>query len=131
MPRAMNLKEAYNNFYVEPLKEDQEFADFYVQRPGLISPMQDFKDRIEFASRKEKYLFLGFRGSGKSTELYRLEAALDKSRFLVVNYSIRDDLNLSDFDFRDFFVSMVSIVTITSCFLVERCLSKSLFLDVL
>jgi hypothetical protein len=106
MPRAKNLKEAYNNFYVEPLKEDQEFADFYVQRPGIISPMQDLKDRIELADRKEKYLFLGFRGSGKSTELYRLEAALDKSRFLVVNYSIRDDLNLSDFDFRDFFVSM-------------------------
>ena len=35
-----------------------------------------------------------------------LEAALDKSRFLAANYSIRDDLNLSDFDFRDFFVSM-------------------------
>ncbi len=106
MPRAKNLKEAYNNFYVEPLKEDQEFEDFYVERPGFISPMADLKDRIELASRKEKYLFLGFRGSGKSTELHRLEAALDKSRFLVVNYSIRDDLNLSDFDFRDFFVSM-------------------------
>lgn len=106
MPRAKNLKEAYNNFYVEPLKKDQDIADFYVHRPGLISPMQDLKDRIELADRKEKYLFLGFRGSGKSTELYRLEAALDKSRFLVVNYSIRDDLNLSDFDFRDFFVSM-------------------------
>lgn len=106
MPRAKNLKEAYNNFYVEPLKEDQEFADFYVQRPGHISPMQDLKDRIELADRKEKFLFLGFRGSGKSTELYRLEAALDRNRFLVVNYSIRDDLNLSDFDFRDFFVSM-------------------------
>jgi len=68
--------------------------------------MVDLKDRIELAARKEKYLFLGFRGSGKSTELYRLEAKLDKDRFLVVNYSIRDDLNVSDFDFRDFFVSM-------------------------
>ena len=68
--------------------------------------MTDLKDRIELADRKEKYLFLGFRGSGKSTELHRLEAALDRSRFLVVNYSIREDLNLSDFDFRDFFVSM-------------------------
>lgn len=106
MPRAKNLKEAYNNFYVEPLKENQEFEEFYVQWPGHISPMQDLKDRIELAERKEKYLFLGFRGSGKSTELYRLEAALDRSRFIVVNYSIRDDLNLSDFDFRDFFVSM-------------------------
>lgn len=105
MPRARNLKEAYNNFYVEPLKSDQEFAEFYVERPG-ISPMIDLKDRIEIADREEKYLFLGFRGSGKSTELYRLEAALDENRFIVVDYSIRDDLNLSDFDFRDFFVSM-------------------------
>lgn len=108
MPRARNLREAYNNFFVEPLRVDQEFKDFYVERPGLISPMTDLKDRIELANpdRKEKYLFLGFRGSGKSTELYRLEAALDRDRFLVVNYSIREDLNLSDFDFRDFFVSM-------------------------
>jgi hypothetical protein len=105
MPRAKNLREAYNNFYVEPLKSDQEFAEFYVERPG-VSPMIDLKDRIEIADREEKYLFLGFRGSGKSTELYRLEAALDENRFIVVNYSIRDDLNLSDFDFRDFFVSM-------------------------
>jgi hypothetical protein len=105
MPRAKNLREAYNNFYVEPLKSDQEFAEFYVERPG-ISPMIDLKGRIEIADREEKYLFLGFRGSGKSTELYRLEAALDENRFIVVNYSIRDDLNLSDFDFRDFFVSM-------------------------
>ena len=41
MPRAKNLKEAYNNFYVEPLKDDQERADFYVDRPGSISPMID------------------------------------------------------------------------------------------
>jgi hypothetical protein len=106
MPRAKNLKEAYNNFYVEPLKEDQEFKEFYVERQGVVSPMIDLKDRIELASREEKYLFLGFRGSGKSTELYRLEAELDENRFIVVNYSIRYDLNLSDFDFRDFFVSM-------------------------
>jgi hypothetical protein len=106
MPRAKNLKEAYNNFSVEPLKEDQEIADFYVQRPGSISPMLDLKVRIELSSRKERYLFLGSSGSGKSTELYRLEDALDKNRFLVVKYSIRDDLNLVDFDFRDFFVSM-------------------------
>ena len=106
MPRAKDLNEAYNNFYVEPLKEAQEIENFYVNRPGSVSPMQDLLDRIELASRREKYLFLGFRGSGKSTELYRLEVALDTDRFLVVNYSIRGDLNLSDFDFRDFFVSM-------------------------
>lgn len=107
MPRAEKLSDAYNNLYVEPLKEEQEFREFYVERPAsAISPMEELKDRIEISDKKEKYLFLGFRGSGKSTELNRLESYLDKGRFIVVNYSIRDDLNMSDFDFRDFFVSM-------------------------
>lgn len=107
MPRAENLKDAYNNLYVEPLKIVQEFNEFYVERPeSASSPMEELKDRIEISNRKEKYLFLGFRGSGKSTELNRLEAFLDDNRFLIINYSIREDLNMSDFDFREFFVSM-------------------------
>jgi hypothetical protein len=93
--------------YVEPLRKEQEFREFYVKRPSSsVSPMEELKDRIEFSNKKEKYLFLGFKGSGKSTELSRLGASLDRDDFLVVNYSIKDDLNVSDFDFRDFFVSM-------------------------
>ncbi len=107
MPRAKNLKEAYNNFFVEPLKEEEEFRDFYVERPkNAPSPIEELRDRIDISDRKEKYLFLGFRGSGKSTELNRLLDLIDEERFLVVSYSIRDELNVSDFDFRDFFVSM-------------------------
>jgi len=107
MPKAENLKEAYNNLSVEPLKDEQEFRDFYVERPcNAISPMEEMKDRIEISNKNEKYLFLGFKGCGKSTELNRLEASLDSKRFLVIKYSIKDDLNVSDFDFRDFFVSM-------------------------
>ena len=52
MPRAKNLREAYNNFYVEPLKEDQEFKEFYVERQGVVSPMIDLKDRMELAARE-------------------------------------------------------------------------------
>lgn len=107
MPRAEKLNEAYNNLYVEPLKGEREFKEFYVKRPAsAISPMEELKDRIEISNKKEKYLFLGFRGSGKSTELNRLEASLDIKLFLKVNYSIKEDLNVADFDFRDFFVSM-------------------------
>lgn len=107
MPRAGNLREAYNNFVVEPLKTKEEFRDFYVERPeSAPSPIEELKDRIEISDRKEKYLFLGFRGSGKSTELNKLLDMIDKERFLVISYSIRDELDVSDFDFRDFFVSM-------------------------
>ena len=105
--RASDLAKAYNNMTLEPLKEEEEFKEFYVYRPeNAPSPIEGLNDRIRIAEGAEKYLFLGFRGSGKSTELYRLVDMIDQERFLVVHYSIRDELNLSDFDFRDFFVSM-------------------------
>ena len=106
MPKATNLIEAYNNFVVEPLKTEEEFRDFYVERPkNAPSPIEELKDRIENAESAKKYIFLGFRGCGKSTELNRLSKALDENRFLIVSYSIRE-LDVSDFDFRDFFGSM-------------------------
>ncbi|NQE52821.1 hypothetical protein C5S29_04440 [ANME-1 cluster archaeon GoMg3.2] len=106
MPKATNLVGAYNNFVVEPLKTEEEFKDFYVERPkNAPSPIEELKDRIENADSAKKYLFLGFRGCGKSTELNRLLQLLDMDKFLLVSYSIRE-LDVSDFDFRDFFGSM-------------------------
>ena len=106
MQKATNLIDAYNNFVVEPLKTEEEFKDFYVERPkNAPSPIEELKDRIENADSAKKYLFLGFRGCGKSTELNRLFQLLDMDKFLLVSYSIRE-LDVSDFDFRDFFGSM-------------------------
>jgi hypothetical protein len=106
MPKASNLIEAYNNFVVEPLKTEEQFRDFYVERPkNAPSPIEELKDRIENAESAKKYLFLGFRGCGKSTELNRLFRLIDRDKFLTVSYSIRE-LDVSDFDFRDFFASM-------------------------
>ena len=106
MPKATNLVGAYNNFVVEPLKTEEEFKDFYVARPeNAPSPIEELKDRIENADSAKKYLFLGFRGCGKSTELNRLSRMIDRNKFLLVSYSIRE-LDVSDFDFRDFFGSM-------------------------
>lgn len=103
MPKALNLPGVYNNFIVEPLEEEDEFKDFYVERP---TPTEEIKERIEISNKNEKYLFLGFKGCGKSTELNKLSNEIDKSKFLIVKYSIRDELDVGDFDFRDFFVSM-------------------------
>ena len=106
MPKATTLIEAYNNFVVEPLKTDEDFTDFYVDRPqNSPSPIEDLKDRIENSKNSEKYLFLGFRGSGKSTELNCLSRLINKDKFIIVRYSIHE-LDVSDFDFRDFFASM-------------------------
>lgn len=107
MPKASNLIEAYNNFVIEPLRTEEEFRDFYVKRPQLIpSPIEELKDRIENSRNAEKYLFLGFRGCGKSTELNRLCSLITRENFLIIRYSIREKLDVSDFDFKDFFASM-------------------------
>jgi hypothetical protein len=103
MPKALDLPDVYNNFIVEPLEEEDEFRDFYVERP---TPIEEIKERIAISRKSEKYLFLGFKGCGKSTELNKLSNEMDRTRFLIVKYSIRDELDVSDFDFRDFFVSM-------------------------
>ncbi|MBE9593402.1 MAG: hypothetical protein IMF19_07960, partial [Proteobacteria bacterium] len=82
MPKATNLIEAYNNFVVEPLKTEEEFRDFYVERPkNAPSPIEELKDRIENAESAKKYLFLGFRGCGKSTELNMLSRLIDRNKF--------------------------------------------------
>lgn len=103
MPRAQSLPEVYNNFIVEPLEGESEFREFYVERP---TPIEEIKERITLSDKAEKYLFLGFKGCGKSTELNRLSSEMDKRRFIIVKYSIKDELDVSDFDFKDFFVSM-------------------------
>lgn len=106
MPKAENLIKAYNNFVVRPLETEEEFRDFYVYRPkSAPSPIEELKDRIENSEKAEKYLLLGFRGCGKSTELNRLSRLINKDRFIIVSYSIRE-LDVSDFDFRDFFASL-------------------------
>ncbi len=74
MPKAQNLSEVYNNFVVEPLEEENEFTDFYVDRQ---TPIEEIRERIEISKNNEKYLFLGFKGCGKSTELNRLSSELD------------------------------------------------------
>ncbi len=107
MPRAKNLVEVYNNFVVEPLKTEEEFKEFYVERSKEAQIVEEIRDRIENSIRKEKYLFLGFRGSGKSTELNKLSLKLlNKNRFIIIKYSVRDILDVNDFDVRDFFASM-------------------------
>ncbi|MCL2135427.1 MAG: hypothetical protein FWH37_07760 [Candidatus Bathyarchaeota archaeon] len=107
MPQATNLVESYNNFAIEPLIKEEQIQDFYVNRPKeAASPIKELKYQIENAKTPTKHLFLGFRGCGKSTELNKLGAMFDKNKFLVIHYSIREELNTNDFDFKDFFVSM-------------------------
>ncbi len=97
--------QAFKNFKVEPLKSEEEFKEFYVERPEQTpSPIEEILERLKLSDNPEKYLFLGFRGCGKSTELYRLKIELENLKeFLPVMVSIYE-LDVNDIDIRDFLV---------------------------
>ena len=103
--KAHDLVQAFKNFKVEPLRSEDEFKEFYVERPEQTqSPIDEILERLKLSDNPEKYLFLGFRGCGNSTELYKLKIELEKlDRFLPVMFSIYE-LDVNDFDIKDFLV---------------------------
>ncbi len=87
--------EYLDKFYVSPYKANKQYETLFEQLKG---PMLKSKSQ-------DKFLFGGFKGCGKSTELNRLckdKEILDK--FLVVKFSIRNKLNIADFDYKDLLI---------------------------
>ncbi len=81
--------ETYNEFYVETsAARGEEAAKQIITRFKYNSDMT------------KKLLFMGHNGSGKSTELFKVEKEL-QNEYLVVNFSIREEtdvVNLQHFD---------------------------------
>ncbi|PKP56612.1 MAG: hypothetical protein CVT88_07095 [Candidatus Altiarchaeales archaeon HGW-Altiarchaeales-1] len=104
MPEENSLLNVYKNFKAEPLKTPEEFSKFYVERPIKSTLMKELKTKIENAERG-KFLFIGHRGSGKSTELNKLSSELEEN-FLVIRYSIKENLDMNDITIKDFLLSL-------------------------
>ncbi len=115
--QAKDLTDVYNNFSVNPLKTEKEFKKFYV--PRLTPSIESLKERIERSQDSERYLFMGFRGSGKSTELYRLMSLLDERRFFPVFFDIFKFLDMNDFDYKEFFAFIAICLYDSSLPLIE------------
>jgi hypothetical protein len=103
MEKAKNLKDVYNLFDpMVPLKGEYLKA-FYVDiRPTLFYGL---KNSIQISESPDKILLSGYKGCGKSTELNRLCEDKDiKERFISIKFSIKDKLDLFDFDYKDLLV---------------------------
>ena len=108
---AKDLDEAWLNFELDlkldPLPEGKP-NPFYVDRPG--NPVAELEDALQSPFiQPPKFFFSGHRGCGKSTELLRLTAnPTINARFVPIHFSIRNEADINDLDFRDVLLAIGS-----------------------
>jgi hypothetical protein len=78
------LKQTYQDLADKPLPPDSPFYEPVYQELGLDDPVQQIATLIDFAGIESIRLFSGFRGSGKTTELFRLRRALEAQGYFVL-----------------------------------------------
>ena len=78
------LKQVYQDLADEPLPPDSKFYEPVYETLGLDDPVQQISTLIEFDGIESIRLFSGFRGSGKTTELLRLQRKLQDQGYFVL-----------------------------------------------
>ena len=92
--------------YFDPmLSLDVRHSDWFVERPD--SPHLEMKAVLLNTTADTKTLFSGHQGSGKTSTLNKLAADPEISgKFFVVQFSIKDELNIADLTYTDLLVAM-------------------------
>lgn len=108
---ATDFDRAWLNFELDlPLrpKLNGEPNPFYINRPG--NPIAELTDALLAPFfRPPKFFFSGHRGCGKSTELLHLTAhPRIQKKYWPVNFSIREEADIIDLDFRDILLAIGS-----------------------
>jgi hypothetical protein len=78
------LKQLYTNLGDAALQPDSPFYEPVYQTLGLDDPVQQISTLIDFGGVESIRLFSGFRGSGKTTELLRLQRLLESQGYFVL-----------------------------------------------
>jgi len=94
--KAKVLSDVYDIFDPQEALSGDKLREYYVKRESPVESLAD----ILSSEKPLKYLFVGSRGNGKSTELNRLSELVADTLF-VVSFSIKDKLNLFDVDYAD------------------------------
>lgn len=104
---ARTLKDAYNlSNPVQPLLPgDPRYVDCTPVRGNEDVVTQMF-NAITWSDVHVAQLFTGHRGSGKSTELLRLQARLEEAGYAVLYFEADDDLDLNDLEYTDLLLSI-------------------------
>lgn len=107
------LKEIYSAFHPSPLKPGQQ--DLYVNLDsvrGDAGVVRDLERKIRLADAPTCQVLTGHRGSGKSTELWRLQHVLqepdaDNQRYFVVLVEADDHMDRNDIDFPEILIAII------------------------
>ena len=105
---ATTLRDAYNA--VDPAMPLPSGDPRYV----VCTDVRGNEDAVTYlynaitrSSRHTHQLFTGHRGCGKSTELLRLKARLEKAGFAVIYFEADEDLDLQDIVYSDLLLAIV------------------------
>lgn len=80
----------------EPLKPGDALYEPIYSSPGCEDPVALLAQRIKLSTTQSVQFFSGFRGAGKTTELYRLRKNLEAQGYLVVYGDALEFLNPSE-----------------------------------
>ncbi len=88
---------------------DKRYHDLSKGRGVKRSTRRRLVRQIQLAASQtyKHQLFTGHRGSGKTTELYRVKDALEKDGYIVAFFGASDSLDLNDVTFGDLMLAMV------------------------
>lgn len=87
------LKRIYQELKDEPLQPGDPLYQPIYDHPGCEDPIELLQNGIEFADVESLNLFSGFRGSGKTTELFRLRKRLEEAGYVVLYADALDYIN--------------------------------------
>lgn len=106
------IQRVYRAFSPAPLTPEQK--SLYVpldKSRGEIDVVSRLAMRIRFSERAVSQVLAGHKGSGKSTELMRLQAELERqdsdSRYFTVFVKADDDIDRNDVDFPEILIALV------------------------
>src|SRR5512133_168288 len=108
---ATDFDRAWLNFELDlPLKPTRDGMPnpFYIDRPS--NPIAELTDALLAPFyRPPKFFFSGHRGCGKSTELQHLLSNSEiQKKYWPINFSIREETDIIDLDFRDVLLAIGS-----------------------
>jgi hypothetical protein len=106
--RALTLDKVYDCFDNTPVKME-ELDRYYVNvdKGRGLTPLKKMKRLFERnPSGSYKFLFAGYKGCGKSTELIRMQRDLQED-FAILNFSVREELDILNLNYIELFIAIM------------------------